>query len=94
VLVVDEAGMLATRQFAELVDSVAAVRGKLVLVGDHRQLPELGGSGSDWPPPAQDLESIWASIWASQPPIWASLSGVRRSPAAPNSAAATAEKPS
>ena len=46
VLVVDEAGMLATRQLSELVDSVAAVEGKLVLVGDHRQLPELEAGGA------------------------------------------------
>ena len=35
-----------TRQLAELVDSVAAVEGKLVLVGDHRQLPELEAGGA------------------------------------------------
>jgi hypothetical protein len=46
VLVVDEAGMVPTRQLAELVDSVATVRGKLVLVGDHRQLPELEAGGA------------------------------------------------
>jgi AAA domain/TrwC relaxase len=46
VLVVDEAGMVPTRQLAELVDATAAVRGKLVLVGDHRQLPELEAGGA------------------------------------------------
>jgi conjugative relaxase-like TrwC/TraI family protein len=46
VLVVDEAGMLPTRRLAELVDSVAAIGGKLVLVGDHRQLPELEAGGA------------------------------------------------
>ena len=39
VLVVDEAGMVPTREIAELAEHVAAVDGKLVLVGDHRQLP-------------------------------------------------------
>ncbi len=46
VLVVDEAGMLATRQLAELLGHVEQVDGKLVLVGDHRQLPEIGAGGS------------------------------------------------
>ena len=46
VLVVDEAGMLPTRQLAELVEATAAARGKLVLVGDHRQLPELEAGGA------------------------------------------------
>ena len=39
VLVVDEAGMVPTRELAELAEHVEAVEGKLVLVGDHRQLP-------------------------------------------------------
>jgi conjugative relaxase-like TrwC/TraI family protein len=46
VLVVDEAGMLATRRLAELAGHVERSRGKLVLVGDHRQLPEIGAGGS------------------------------------------------
>ena len=46
VLVVDEAGMLATRQLAELLGHVEQAKGKLVLVGDHRQLPEIGAGGS------------------------------------------------
>ena len=46
VLVVDEAGMLATRQLAELLGHVEEAKGKLVLVGDHRQLPEIGAGGS------------------------------------------------
>jgi ATP-dependent exoDNAse (exonuclease V) alpha subunit len=46
VLVVDEAGMVATRQLAELLDHVARADGKLVLVGDHRQLPELAAGGA------------------------------------------------
>jgi ATP-dependent exoDNAse (exonuclease V) alpha subunit len=45
VLVVDEAGMVATRQLAALVDAVDQAGGKLVLVGDHRQLPELEAGG-------------------------------------------------
>ena len=45
-LVVDEAGMVPTRQLAQLIDATAAVGGKLVLVGDHRQLPELEAGGA------------------------------------------------
>jgi ATP-dependent exoDNAse (exonuclease V) alpha subunit len=45
VLVVDEAGMLPTRDLAEVMEAVTAVDGKLVLVGDHRQLPELEAGG-------------------------------------------------
>ena len=46
VLVVDEAGMVATRKLAQLVDAVGSVGGKVVLVGDHRQLPELEAGGA------------------------------------------------
>ncbi len=46
IVVVDEAGMIGTRQLAELVDAVVLAQGKLVLVGDHRQLPELQAGGS------------------------------------------------
>jgi ATP-dependent exoDNAse (exonuclease V) alpha subunit len=46
VLVVDEASMVATRDIAALVDAVHEVDGKVVLVGDHRQLPELQAGGT------------------------------------------------
>jgi ATP-dependent exoDNAse (exonuclease V) alpha subunit len=46
VLVLDEAGMLGTRQLARVLDHMAAAGGKLVLVGDHRQLPELEAGGT------------------------------------------------
>ncbi|WP_028066549.1 MobF family relaxase [Solirubrobacter soli] len=46
VLVVDEAGMVPTRELAELVDQVEHVEGKVVLIGDHRQLPEIGAGGA------------------------------------------------
>ena len=46
VLVVDEAGMVPTRELAELVDQVERVEGKVVLIGDHRQLPEIGAGGA------------------------------------------------
>jgi Ti-type conjugative transfer relaxase TraA len=46
VLIVDEAGMVGSRQLAELADQAAAHRTKLVLVGDDRQLPELQAGGA------------------------------------------------
>jgi conjugative relaxase-like TrwC/TraI family protein len=46
VLVVDEAGMLGTRDIARLLDACAVRRTKLVLVGDHRQLPEMTAGGA------------------------------------------------
>jgi ATP-dependent exoDNAse (exonuclease V) alpha subunit len=46
VVVVDEAGMLATRPTARLLEHIDRAQGKLVLVGDHRQLPELGAGGA------------------------------------------------
>jgi len=46
VMVVDEAGMVSTRQLAELVDNAARLRAKLVLVGDDRQLAEIEAGGA------------------------------------------------
>ena len=46
VLVLDEASMVPTRALAELLEHVVAADGKLVLTGDHRQLPELEAGGS------------------------------------------------
>jgi conjugative relaxase-like TrwC/TraI family protein len=45
VLVIDEAGQVSTRQLALLLHHVEAASGKLVLVGDHHQLPELEAGG-------------------------------------------------
>jgi conjugative relaxase-like TrwC/TraI family protein len=45
VLVVDEAGMVPTRELAELLDHVQRAGGKLVLVGDDRQLPSIDAGG-------------------------------------------------
>jgi ATP-dependent exoDNAse (exonuclease V) alpha subunit len=44
--VVDEAGMLGTWQLARLLAATRRAGGKLVLVGDHRQLPELAAGGA------------------------------------------------
>lgn len=46
VLVVDEAGMVGTRQVARLLDLASANKTKVVLVGDHRQLPEINAGGA------------------------------------------------
>ena len=46
VLVVDEAGMIGTRQLSALLERVVTARGKLVLVGDHLQLPEIQAGGA------------------------------------------------
>ncbi|MEO6349036.1 MAG: AAA family ATPase, partial [Candidatus Limnocylindrales bacterium] len=46
VLVVDEAGMLGTRDLAELLTHAATARAKVVLVGDHHQLPEIDAGGA------------------------------------------------
>jgi conjugative relaxase-like TrwC/TraI family protein len=45
VLVVDEAGMVGTRDFAWLHERVQEADGKLVPVGDTRQLPEIEAGG-------------------------------------------------
>jgi conjugative relaxase-like TrwC/TraI family protein len=45
VLVVDEAGMIGTRQLAHLLDHTHAQAVKVVLVGDPHQLPEIDAGG-------------------------------------------------
>jgi ATP-dependent exoDNAse (exonuclease V) alpha subunit len=46
VLIVDEAGMVGTRDLAALVHAAECARAKLVLVGDDRQLPEIQAGGA------------------------------------------------
>jgi ATP-dependent exoDNAse (exonuclease V) alpha subunit len=46
VLVIDEAGMVPTRALAEIVEHLERAGAKLVLVGDDRQLPEIGAGGT------------------------------------------------
>ncbi|MBE2316565.1 relaxase domain-containing protein [Solirubrobacter sp. CPCC 204708] len=46
VLVVDEAGMVPTRDLAALLEHVQRASGKLVLVGDDRQLPSIEAGGA------------------------------------------------
>ena len=45
-LVIDEAGMVGTRQLARLIDEARRADAKLVLVGDPRQLPEVDAGGT------------------------------------------------
>jgi conjugative relaxase-like TrwC/TraI family protein len=44
-VVVDEAGMAAVRDLSRVVDQVTRVGAKLILVGDHHQLPEVAAGG-------------------------------------------------
>jgi conjugative relaxase-like TrwC/TraI family protein len=46
VLVIDEAGMVGTRNLAVLIDAASQSGSKLVLVGDPRQLPEIEAGGA------------------------------------------------
>jgi hypothetical protein len=45
IVVVDEAGMVGTRQLAAIADLVEQAEGKLILIGDDRQLPEIDAGG-------------------------------------------------
>lgn len=46
IVVVDEAGMTAVRDLARVLDQVTRVGARLVLVGDHHQLPEVAAGGA------------------------------------------------
>ena len=46
VVVVDEAGMVGTRDLGRLFGRASATGAKVVLVGDHRQLPEIAAGGA------------------------------------------------
>ncbi len=46
VLVVDEAGMVGTRQLAALLEHAQDAGAKVVLVGDDKQLPEIAAGGA------------------------------------------------
>ncbi len=45
IVVVDESGMVGSRQLAHVSDLVEAANGKLILIGDHRQLAEIDAGG-------------------------------------------------
>jgi ATP-dependent exoDNAse (exonuclease V) alpha subunit len=46
VVIVDEAGMLPTRDLHALVEHASAAGAAVVLVGDHHQLPEIDAGGA------------------------------------------------
>jgi ATP-dependent exoDNAse (exonuclease V) alpha subunit len=46
VVIVDEAAMVGTRKLARLLDHTRRAQAKLVLLGDHRQLPEIDAGGA------------------------------------------------
>ena len=46
VLVLDEAAMIGTRQLAPVLDAAERAEAKVVLVGDHHQLPEIDAGGA------------------------------------------------
>ena len=46
VVVIDEAGMVGSRMLARLLAHTSAAGAKLVLVGDHHQLPEVDAGGA------------------------------------------------
>lgn len=46
ILVVDEAAMVGTRVLARVIEAAGAAGAKVVLIGDHRQLPEIEAGGA------------------------------------------------
>lgn len=46
VLVIDEAGMVGSRQLAQILDHAEQVQAKVVLVGDHQQLQPIDAGGA------------------------------------------------
>jgi conjugative relaxase-like TrwC/TraI family protein len=88
VVVVDEVGMAAVRDLARVVDQVTRAGAKLILVGDHHQLPKS--------PPAEASEprSTCSVTWSpSSPSTGANKPGGNRRPSI-NSATATSSQPS
>lgn len=69
VLVIDEASMVGTRDLATLADATAAVDGKLVLVGDDHQLPEIQAGGA-FRKLADDLDAIELAEVRRQREAW------------------------
>lgn len=69
VLVVDEAGMLGTRDLHTLLSACQDGRVKLVLIGDYRQLPELAAGGA-FHALTRELDPIWLNINRRQTAPW------------------------
>jgi ATP-dependent exoDNAse (exonuclease V) alpha subunit len=57
ILVIDEAGLAGSRQLARIASEVEARGAKLVLVGDHEQLPAIG-AGSPFRAIAERIGSV------------------------------------
>ena len=57
IFVIDEAGMIASRQLARVITEVEARGAKLVLVGDHEQLQAIG-AGSPFRATAERIGSV------------------------------------
>jgi ATP-dependent exoDNAse (exonuclease V) alpha subunit len=69
VLVVDEAGMLGTRALGRLLAAAESARTKVVLVGDHHQLPELEAGGA-FRALAQQLDAVTLTENRRQDAAW------------------------
>jgi ATP-dependent exoDNAse (exonuclease V) alpha subunit len=69
VLVVDEAGMLGTRDLHTLLSACQENAVKLVLIGDHRQLPELAAGGA-FRALTRELDPIWLNVNRRQTDAW------------------------
>ena len=61
--------MLGTRQLARLIEATFATDAKLVLVGDHRQLPELAAGGT-FRALARDLSAVQLNDNRRQAEAW------------------------
>ncbi|WP_249741246.1 Ti-type conjugative transfer relaxase TraA, partial [Agrobacterium rubi] len=69
ILVIDEAGMVGSRQLARIVSQVEARGAKLVLVGDHEQLQAIG-AGSPFRAIAERIGSVELSQIRRQTQDW------------------------
>ncbi|WP_421359538.1 Ti-type conjugative transfer relaxase TraA, partial [Agrobacterium rosae] len=69
ILVIDEAGMVGSRQLARIVSQVEARGAKLVLVGDHEQLQAIG-AGSPFRAIAERIGSVELSQIRRQKQDW------------------------
>ncbi|WP_245445361.1 Ti-type conjugative transfer relaxase TraA, partial [Agrobacterium rosae] len=69
ILVIDEAGMVGSRQLARIVKEVEARGAKLVLVGDHEQLQAIG-AGSPFRAIAERIGSVELSQIRRQKQDW------------------------
>jgi Ti-type conjugative transfer relaxase TraA len=76
VLVIDEAGMIGSRQLARFVAEVEARGAKLVLVGDHEQLQAIG-AGAPFRAIAEEIGHVGLSEIRRQRADWQREASVR-----------------